>query len=337
MQKATIYDVSELAQVSIATVSRVLNSPDQVSVETRNRVISAIDELNFVPKFEAVTRARRALGRIGILNPSFTSDSFVERLRGIIAALSGTSFEPVIYNIDSPAQRDGYLAKLPITRRVDGLIAVDLPIDEPAAERMKKYKLPIVQIIPSSHTKFSPHITTIFHNDIEGGRIAAEYLLAKGHRKLAYIGDAGQPEYLGTFKDQKLDSFRQTLALNGIALPDDYVRLGTFGMESARQLTQQLLKMPQLPSAIFAGSDTQAIGVLRAVRESGLKVPDDIAVMGFDDIEVAEFIGLTTIHQQLKESGQLALNMLFRLIEGSESAEIESVSLPFTLMERNTT
>jgi LacI family transcriptional regulator len=94
--------------------------------------------------------------------------------------------------------------------------------------------------------------------------------------------------------------------------------------------------MSPLPTAIFAGSDTQAIGVLRAVRESGLKVPDDVAVMGFDDIEVAEYIGLTTIRQQLKESGQLALTLLLELMEQSNDAEIQSISLPFTLMERDT-
>ncbi|MBP8002879.1 MAG: LacI family DNA-binding transcriptional regulator [Chloroflexi bacterium] len=336
MANATIYDVSELAQVSIATVSRVLNSPDQVSEDTRARVITAIDELGFVPKFEAITRARKAVGRIGILTPSFTSDSFVERLRGLVTALSGTLYEPVIYNIDSRAQRDGYLTKLPMTRRVDGLIAIDLPIDEAAVARLIKYKLPIVQIVPSSQSHVSRHLTTIIHNDKEGGRIAAEYLLAKGHRQLGYIGDTGQPEYLGTFTDQKLDSFRQTLALNGVALPDDYVQLGPFGMESAWQLTHRLLQMPSPPTAIFAGSDTQAIGALQAVRESGRKVPDDVAVMGFDDITVSAYMGLTTIHQQLQESGQLALNLLLEQIEQGIRVEAQSISLPFTLMARDT-
>lgn len=336
MANATIYDVSELAQVSIATVSRVLNSPDQVSEDTRARVITAIDELGFVPKFEAITRARKAVGRIGILTPSFTSDSFVERLRGLVTALSGTSYEPVIYNVDSPAQRDGYLTRLPMTRRVDGLIAIDLPIDETAVARLIKYKLPIVQIVPSSQSHVSRHLTTIIHDDKEGGRIAAEYLLAKGHRQLGYIGDTGQPEYLGTFTDQKLDSFRQTLALNGVALPDDYVKLGPFGPESAWQLAHRLLQMPSPPTAIFAGSDAQAIGALRAVRESGRKVPDDVAVMGFDDITASAYIGLTTIHQQLQESGQLALNLLLEQIEQGIRVESQVISLPFTLMARDT-
>jgi len=337
MGNATIYDVSELAQVSIATVSRVLNSPDQVSEETRSRVIAAIDELGFVPKFEALTRARKAIGRIGILTPSFTSDSFVDRLRGLITALSGMAYEPVIYDVHSAAQRDGYLTNLPMSRQVDGLIAIDLSIDETAVERLLKYKLPTVQIVPSSQSSISRDLTTIIHDDKEGGRMAAEHLLAKGHRKLGYVGDISQPEYLGTFKDQKLDTFRQTLAINGVALPDDYVRLGPFGLESARQLTHPLLAMPSPPTAIFAGSDTQAIGAMRAVHESRLNVPADVAVMGFDDIEVAAYIGLTTIRQQLKESGHLAVSLLLELLEQGEDRAVQSISLPFALMERDTT
>lgn len=336
MSNATIYDVSELAKVSIATVSRVLNSPDRVREETRARVIAAIDELKFVPKFEAITRARKSVGRIGILTPSFTTDSFVDRLRGIMGVLSGLPYEPVIYDVNSDAQRDGYLTNLPTTRQIDGLITIDLPINDTDVERLLKYDLPTVQIIPSSQLQVSRDITTIIHDDKIGGHIAAEYLLSKGHRRFGYIGDIGQPEYLGTFKDQKLDSFRQTLAINGVALPDEYVQLGTFGMAVACQQAHLLLEKPTPPTAIFAGSDTQAIGVLRAIRERGLKVPEDVAVMGFDDIEVAKYIGLTTIHQRLKESGQLALDLLLNLLEHDSNSEPQSISLQFTLMERNT-
>lgn len=335
MSDATIYDVSELAQVSIATVSRVLNSPDRVSGETRSRVIAAIDELNFVPKFEALARARKAVGRIGILTSSFTSDSFVERLRGIVAALAGKSYEPVIYDVRSDAQRDAYFTRLLMMRQVDGLIVVDLPMDETAVKRLLKHKLPTVRIVPSSQANVNHNIPNIVHDDPTGGRMAAEYLLSQGHRQLAYIGDAEQKEFSGTFNDQKLDTFRQTLALNGVMLPDAYVQLKPFGMESGRQLAQRLLDLTPPPTAIFAGSDTQAIGALSAVRERGLKVPDDVAIMGFDDIEVAEYIGLTTIRQQLKKSGQLAVTLLLEQLE-EDTAVPQSHSLPFTLIKRNT-
>jgi DNA-binding LacI/PurR family transcriptional regulator len=335
MADATIYDVSELAQVSIATVSRVLNSPDKVSEETRARVIAAIDELRFVPKFEALARARKAVGRIGILTPSFTSDSFVDRLRGIVAALAGMPYEPIIYDVNSAAQRDGYLTSLPASRQVDGLIAIDLPIDDATAGRLLEHGLPTVQIVPSMQVNSSHNLTRIVHDDTVGGRMAAEYLLAQGHRRLGYVGDTDLPEFLGTSRDRKLDSFRQALALQRVTLPDAYVQLGPFGMESARQLALPLLDLPSPPTAIFAGSDTQAIGVLSAVRESGLKAPEDVAVMGFDDIAVAEYIGLTTIRQQLRESGRLAVTLLLEQLEEGRGSD-RSVSMPYTLMRRVT-
>lgn len=333
MANATIYDVSERAGVSIATVSRVLNSPDQVNPETRARVLAAIDELGFVPKFEALVRARKRVGRIGVLTPFFTTDSFVDRLRGVMAALAGLPYEPIIYDVASAAQRDGYLANMALTRHVDGLIIIGLPLDEATAQRLLKQQLATVQIVASSQP-YSPAISRIVHDDAAGGRIAAEYLLARGHRCLGFVGDADVPAFTGHVGDQKLDTFRQTLARAGVALPDAYIGLAPFGMEQARRQAQRLLALPVPPTAIFAGSDTQAIGVISAARERGLAVPGDLAVMGFDDIEIAEFIGLTTIRQQLKESGRLAVELVLAQL-GTNAASIQQVDLPFTLMPRS--
>ena len=334
MANATIYDVSERAGVSIATVSRVLNSPDRVNEETRARVLAAIDELGFVPKFEALTRARKDIGRIGVLTPFFTADSFVDRLRGVVAALTGLPYETVIYDVASAAQRDGYLTNLALTHRVDGLIVIDLPLDEAAARRLLKHQLPTVQIVPLSRS-ISHTITSIIHDDAAGGRMAAEYLLARGHRCLGFVGDVDVPDFTIHTSDQKLDPFRQALALAGVPLPDAYVGLAPFGMAHARQQAHRLLDLPTPPTAIFAGSDTQALGVISAARERGLSVPNDLAVMGFDDIEIAEFIGLTTIHQQLKESGRLAVELvLAQLTDNAPSAQ--RVDLPFMLLQRAT-
>lgn len=334
MAAATIYDVSKRAGVSIATVSRVLNSPDLVGPETRARVLNAIDELNFVPKFEAQTRARRDIGRIGVLTPFFTSDSFVDRLRGVVAALAGQPYEPVIYDVASAAQRDGHLANLPLTRRVDGVIVIGLPFDDITARRLQKFRLPTVQIVSASQ-KFNQSISSVVHDDTAGGRIAAEYLLERGYRRFGFVGDTNIPEFVGVSEDQKLGTFRHTLALAGFNLPDAYVRLAPFGMENARQEGQILLDLPEPPDVIFAGSDTQAIGVISAARERGLAVPGDLAVMGFDDIEISDFIGLTTIRQQLKESGRLAAELLLAHIT-EEEAPARQIELQFTLMRRMT-
>ena len=331
---ATIYDVAEQAGVSIATVSRVLNFPDRVNDETRARVITAIDALDFVPKFDALARARKGLGRIGVLTPFFTADSFVDRLRGIVAAIGSLPYETVIYDVASAAQRDGYLTNLALTHRVDGLIVIDLPLDDATARRLVKHQLATVQIVPMS-SAISASIGSIVHDDAVGGRMAAEYLLARGHRRIGFVGDRDVPNFTIHTSDQKLDPFRQALALAGVPLPDAYVGLAPFGMDHARQQARRILDLPAPPSAIFAGSDTQALGVISAARERGLAVPGDLAVMGFDDIEIAEFTGLTTIRQQLKHSGRLAAELLIGQLNGAPPAP-QRIDLAFTLLERAT-
>lgn len=343
MSDATIYDVSQLAKVSTATVSRVLNSPDRVSAKTRTRVIKAIDELNFVPKSEAVARARKNFGRIGILTATSTVDSFVDRLRGLFDVLSEHNYEPIIYDVTSNAQRDSYLASLPSGRSVDGLIIIDLPLDEASEQRILKYKLPTVQIVASAKSALNSQLTTIIHNDGEGGDIAANYLLEKGYKNIGYIGDMGQLGTLDAYYDEKLDRFRQALARQGVALPDKFVYAGSHslahspsnGMEPARKMMHNLLDLPDRPDAVFSGNDTLALGVLRAIRERGLRVPEDVAVIGFDNISVAEYVGLTTIDQQLKKSGRLAVELLLKQMKG-EHATAETTELQFKLIQRET-
>lgn len=332
--ETTIYDVAKRAGVSIATVSRVLNAPDRVAEETRTLVLNAIDALGFVPKFEARTRARKQIGRIGVLTPQFTADSFVDRLRGISAALAGLPYELVVYDVTTAAQRDGYLTVLALTRQVDGLVTIGLPFDETMASRLLKHQMAVVQIgtlaQPLSH-QFDRIVT----DDEKAGRMAADYLLARGHRRVGFVGAGVQVDVAPDFGTSNLDGFRQALALTGVPLPNAYVSLATFGLEQARQQAYRLLDLPSPPTAIYAASDTQAIGVISAARERGLKIPDDLAVIGFDDIEIAEFIGLTTVAQPLKEAGRRAVEMLLRQL-GEQPPAAQQIEMPLTIKQRTT-
>jgi LacI family transcriptional regulator len=168
MPDATIYDVAQRAGVSISTVSRVLNSPEQVTETTRTRVLAVIDLLGFVPKAEATARARKGTRRIGVLAPFLTYPSFVLSLRGV-ATLDNTPYELVISNVDSASRRDGYLSTLPITRRLDGLIIMALPFDDPAAERLLASELETV-LIEFTHPSFS----SVQIDDEAGGRLVGQ-------------------------------------------------------------------------------------------------------------------------------------------------------------------
>jgi LacI family transcriptional regulator len=325
-----IYDVAKKAAVSIATVSRVLNAPDKVSEVTRARVLAAIDELGFVPKAEAVARARRTTGRIGVLAPFFTFASFSVRLRGVAAALADSAYELVVYPVDSSARRDAHLAHVTATHRVDGLIVMALPFDEKMAHRLLARNIETV-LVEAGRAPF----TSIEIDNAAGGRLAAQYLLDRGHRRCAFVGDCNLPDYAIHTSDWRLACYRQALAAAGVDVPDRYVALAPHGLEPARQLAHQLLDLPEPPTAIFAASDTQAFGVLRAARDRGVAVPQQLAVIGFDDVDIAAYVGLTTISQHLEESGRLAVELLVARL-ADPSLTRPSIQLPVELKQRET-
>jgi LacI family transcriptional regulator len=326
----TVYDVAKKAKVSIATVSRVLNSPDKVNVATRKRVLSAIDALGFVPKAEAAARARKASGRIGVLAPFFTLPSFVLRLNGVANALVNSAYELTVYNVDSSARRDGYLSSLAVTRRLDGLIVMALPFDDTMAQRLITSGLETV-LIEFKRDQFS----SIEIDDRAGGQMVAEYLVARGHRRCAFVGDSHQPDYSIHTSDWRCEGYRRGLEAAGLSLPDEYVALDVHGLNTARALTHRLLDLDTPPTAIFAASDNQALGVLKAAREHRVSVPDELAVVGFDDIDMADYVGLTTVRQQLEESGRVAVELLLaRLADRSRPAQ--HVQLPLTITKRET-
>jgi DNA-binding LacI/PurR family transcriptional regulator len=331
MPQVTVYEVAESAKVSIATVSRVLNSPEKVNEATRARVLATIDRLGFVPKAEAAARARKGHGRIGVLAPFFTLPSFVERLRGVANALDDSPYELAIYNVDSSARRDGYLTSLPLTRRLDGLIVMALPFDQAAARRLLDHHLETV-LVEFSQESFS----SIRIDDRAGGEMAAEHLLQKGYRRCAFVGDSDVPDYAIHTSDWRFEGYRDALAASGLVLPDEYVALAPHSRENARLSAHRLLDLPEPPTAIFAASDNQAMGVLKAARERGLSVPRELAVIGFDDVDIADFIGLTTIHQPLEESGRVAVDLLLSRV-ANPVRPAQRVRLPLTLMERETT
>lgn len=329
-KKPTIYDVAKRAGVSITTVSRVLNAPEKVSTETREKVLTAIDELSFVPKAEARARAMKHIGRIGVISPFFTAPSFMQRLRGIAEALSPEDYELVVYTVDSTNHLQGYLSSLPLTGSLDGLIVLSLPVDDTQVRRLIDHGLPTV-LIEFPH----PKLSCVEIDDVEGGYMATTYLLGKGHRSIAFLGDTDLPEYSIHPVSLRLSGFRRALKEARIQLPETFVRLAPYSQEQTRPVVIELLNLLDPPTAIFAATDFQALGVLKVARQFEIKVPEQLAVIGFDDLDIAEYADLTTISQHLDESGRLAVELLLAQIE-SPSRPPRHVKLPLSLIERQT-
>lgn len=330
LKKSTIYDVAKQAGVSITTVSRMLNTPDKVNAVTREKVVAAIDMLEFVPKAEARARAMQRTGRIGVITPFFTAPSFIQRLRGIAATLSPKNYELVIYTVDSSNHLQGYLSSLPLTGNLDGLIILSLPVGDIEVRRLIDHGLPTV-LIEYPH----PKLNCVEIDDVEGGYMATTYLLGKGHRRVAFLGDTDLPEYSIHPVSLRLSGFRRALKKARIKLPETFVRLAPYSQEQTRKVAKELLNLPEPPTAIFVATDFQALGVLKAARQLNIEVPEQLAVIGFDDLDMAEYADLTTISQHLDESGRLAVELLLAQIE-SPSRPPRHVKLPLTLIERQT-
>jgi LacI family transcriptional regulator len=327
----TIYDVAKLAGLSIATVSRVLNSPERVSEKTREKVLAAIDELGFVPKADARERARKEIGRIGVVTPFFTLPSYAQRLRGIAAALVDSPYDLTIYSVDSQERLDGYLTVLPFSQRLDGLIVVTLPIDDSSLKRLQQSAIPTL-LLENRVAGFS----SIEIDNWYGGKLAAEHLISKKHTLCAYVGDTVIPEYTLRPEDARLDGYRQTLFQHGLSLPEKYIKLPVFPSRDPEKQVHELLDLSDPPTAIFAATDDLALYVLKVARKRGIQIPKELAVIGFDDIDIAEYLELTTISQSLYESGKLAAERLIAQV-ADPSRPTENTFIQLRLIERETT
>lgn len=328
----TIYDVADAAGVSISTVSRVINASPNVSEDTRKQVQDVIDRLNFVPKAEARARAIKDFARIGVLTPFFTEPAFVQRLRGVAQGLLSTRYELTIFTVESIDHLNHYLATLPITGHLQGLILLSLRVNDESAQKLQSHNLETVLIeYPRDD------LNTVEIDDFEGGEIAADFLISKGHQRLAFLGDTSD---LGAFAilpiTQRLSGFKKAILKAGLALPDDFICTAGYDVKDAEAKVEPLLSRPDHPTAIFCATDLQAVGVVNKARQLGLRVPDDLAVLGFDNLDLADYFGLSTIHQALDESGRLAVEILLARINNPERPE-RHVRLPLKVIERQTT
>lgn len=325
---ATIYDVAREASVSISTVSRVVNSPQRVNDQTRKKVMEAIASLGFVPKAEASLRARKNVGSVGILLPFFTAPSFVQRMRGVSSALSGTEFDLVVYTVESEKRLAAYLDALPLRKTLDGLIVISLPIDGEQAKHIGSHGLETVLI----EFKASP-FSSVEADNLEGGRIVARHLLSKGYRRCAFLGESGLPKYTIHKRNPRLEGFREILEQAGVGLPDDFVNLHPYSHDGVMHQLDELLSRDPRPDSIFAYSDLHGALVLKRAREKGMTVPDDLAIIGFDGTDISEYVGLTTVDQGLEESGSLAAELLLSRISKPDRAP-QSILLQPKLVER---
>ncbi|HEX3056357.1 MAG TPA: LacI family DNA-binding transcriptional regulator [Gaiellaceae bacterium] len=328
--QARIADVAARAGVGVATVSRVLNGHANVRPATRDRVLDAIRTLNYRPSSVARNLSLQRTMVIGALLPWFTNPSAVQRVRGIVDGLSGSAYDLMVFDIESEDRQRRAFELFDRGDRADGLLVVSTNPPDMEVERINAAGLPCV-LVDAVHAS----LPSIAVDDVAGGEMATRHLIELGHRRIALIGDP-PPEFRFDWSRDRTRGYEQALSRAGIEVRPEYVREGTRLLHVARGIAAELLALPDRPTAVFAASDTQAIGAIEAARARGIRVPEELSVIGFDDIEVASYVGLTTVRQPLFESGRRGAELLLRALSGRQ-VDVRTELLPLELVVRSTT
>lgn len=326
---ATIRDVAEAAQVSISTVSHVINETRYVRPETRDRVLQAMDQLNYRRNRLASSLRNRKTQTIGVLLPNSANPYFAEVLLGIESKCYLNEYNIIMGNaIDNPDRELRYLNVL-LSRQVEGILLISAGDLEKSIDLLNKYEMPVVMVDRATER---PTTDQIYTDNPGGGRLATEYLISLGHHRIACITGPS----VVTPSAERIQGYRDALAAANIPIVDDYIIGGDFQHEGGFAAAQALMALPTPPTAIFACNDLMAVGAIAAVQSSGRRVPDDVSVVGYDDISLASYTNprLTTIHQPAQEVGQLAVERLLQRINNPDG-EAHYDILPVSLVERD--
>jgi LacI family transcriptional regulator len=309
-RSVTIIDVAKAANVSVSTVSRVINNKDDVSAATYRRVNEVIDELGYAQSLAARSMRSRQTGVIGLIMPDVDDPFSIEVMRGVNRAIIEESYDLLIYTNgeirknNSATWERQYVALLN-SNVTDGVIIVT-----PMADQFSSVS-PVVSIDPNRNNPTGPAvISTNYH----GALAATEYLVELGHRRIGYIG--GRADLLSAVRRQ--EGFEDALKAAQIPLQPDLVMPGDYSVETGQQQATELLSLDERPTAIFAANDQSAKGVLQATEALDVCVPDDLSVVGYDNIPDAAYLGLTTVDQHVNRMGYVGTQMLFQLIRGEK-------------------
>lgn len=324
-----IKEIAKLANVAPSTVSKALNNRTDISAETRTRIVQIAQEKNYAPSAPVRHLKSPASENIGIIfsreqNPLSDNPFYSRILEGIEAELAINGYNLVLNLIQSGTAFE--FPKIVRKRQVDGVILIG-NFDDSLAAKIKTLPLPTVFVDPQQPVKDYSHV--LIDNE-HGAFNATQYLIRKGHRRIGFI--SGDLERL-SFK-QRFEGYKKALHFHNIPIDNDLIQTG--GLENGYMHVKRLLMLQNRPTAIFAGNDINAIHGYKAIQDHNLKIPNDISMVGFDDIYVAKYSSpsLTTIRVYTQELGSMGVRTLFQLIHQEMNAPITAV-IPTRLVERD--
>ena len=331
---SAIADVARAAGVSKATASRALSGRGYVASDTRERVVEAAARMGFVVSTNAASLVTGQTHNVGVVIPTLSRWFFAEVLEGIESALIAAGYDLTLYRLSSAAaQRQRVFDYFLVRKRVDAVIAVGIALTPAEVALLGSLGKPIVGIGGEI-----PGIFTLSVDDVAASRLATEHLIDLGHRRIMHLGGDRDQRLDFRVHESRLAGFREALASSGIVVDNDF-RTTAYTIPAGYAAALAVLSDPDIrPTAILAGCDEIAIGVIVAARELGIDVPRELSVIGIDDHPLAEMFGLTTIRQQPAEQGALVVERVLRELGDSASEKVIAPEfVPVTLAVRTST
>ena len=308
-RKPTIYEVAEAAGVSRQTVSRVLNGKVDVASDTQDRIQSVIDDLGYTTNLAARSMRSQKKNLVGLIMPDIAYPFAIEVMKGVNRAIAESEFDLLVYTTgdvrkSGRASHEQKYVSLLTNSISDGVIIV-----APVAGEFN-IDAPIVSIDPLAS---NPNYPSVHATNYQGAIDAMAYLLDQGHRRIGYISGRAELES----SNRRLMGYRDSLEKAGIPIDESLIASGDYTTETGVSGARELLAIENPPTAIFASNDQMAMGVFQVAEELGIRIPDDLSVVGFDNIAESKYMGLTTVDQFILEMGYVATQMLIKLINGA--------------------
>lgn len=328
----TIYDIARKAGVGIGTVSRVFNNHPNVSKETRGRVLQIAGKMNYRPHPYARGLASNRTNSILAIIPYFTTFFFVEILQAVQATLAESECDLILHGVTHPDHAEGTLKKNSLRGRVDGMMIFSMKMPEKFAQEYVNSRVPVVLV-----DTYHPDFDSFTVENVRGAYMATNHLISLGHKHIGILNaNLESPP-----ARERLKGYKKAMREANIPIEPNLIkhstssRLDGFTHEDGYKLMKQFLTQGSMrPTAIFVTSDIQASGVLQALDEEGVRCPEDIALVGFDDIELARHIGLTTMRQPMSDMGTLAVQRLFERMKNPDLEPVFKTFVPKLIIRR---
>ncbi|MDF2976216.1 MAG: LacI family transcriptional regulator [Actinomycetospora sp.] len=330
--RVTLDDVARRAGVSAATASRALGDHPHVAEATRHRVREAAAALDYVASPEASRLAGGPTGRVAVLVPHPSRWFFGELIEGLEAELRAAELDLVLFRVGGPEDRRDFFARLPARRKVDAVVVLAFAVDE--AEHARLASLGVAVVAAGGRVASYPSVGI---DDHRAGRRAVDHLLHLGHRRIGMLA-GGDEQRLSPDPDGRSSAWRAALRDAGAEPDEELVATAPWSGEGGAEAMARLLGLSTPPTAVFAHCDEMALGAVRTLRRAGLRVPEDLSVIGIDDHPLAALTDLTTVAQPVREQGRRAGELVVDALRGSAPPRVPPAEmLPTHLVLRGTT